>query len=115
PLERRGGSIVPGASSRTLEYSRDRSTRLDRFPIGHGKISPRRAGAFSFMRRTMDPLGLAHSPKAPRDLAWVAIASVLFAAFSIRFELGERILAWTYPHERFQLDELPAILLVLAC
>jgi glucose-6-phosphate-specific signal transduction histidine kinase len=63
----------------------------------------------------MDPLGLAHSPKAPRDLAWVAIASVLFAAFSIRFELGERILAWTYPHERFQLDELPAILLVLAC
>jgi two-component system sensor histidine kinase UhpB len=49
---------------------------------------------------------------AHRDLALIAIAGV--AAASICARLSERMLAWTRPFERLQLDELPAVLLVVA-
>ncbi|HEY5309985.1 MAG TPA: sensor histidine kinase [Casimicrobiaceae bacterium] len=51
---------------------------------------------------------------ATRDLIWVVTATLGFAALCAWFELSERILAWTKPQERFQLDELPGVLLFLA-
>ena len=52
--------------------------------------------------------------RAGRDLAWIVAATAGFAAISAWLELSETVLAWTRPHERFQLDELPGILLFLA-
>jgi len=50
----------------------------------------------------------------PRDLAWLIGATLLAAALSVRFELSETLLSWTRPWERYQLDELPGILLFVA-
>jgi signal transduction histidine kinase len=49
-----------------------------------------------------------------RDLAAMAAATGLFAVVSARFELGERIAMVTRPWERYQLDELPGVLLFMA-
>lgn len=51
---------------------------------------------------------------ARRDLALVAGGVVLFWGVSVTVELNERLLAWTRPWERYQLDELPGVLLFLA-
>jgi signal transduction histidine kinase len=51
---------------------------------------------------------------ARRDLAWLCVAMIIAAAVSIHFELSETLLAWTRPWERYQLDELPGMLLFLA-
>jgi two-component system, NarL family, sensor histidine kinase UhpB len=51
---------------------------------------------------------------ARRDLAILGICIVLFAIASVHFELGERIASWTGPRERYQLDELPGVLVFLA-
>jgi two-component system sensor histidine kinase UhpB len=51
---------------------------------------------------------------ARRDLLGIVVATVLFAALAVGFELSETVLAWTQPRERFQLDELPGILLFIA-
>jgi len=49
-----------------------------------------------------------------RDLAIVVAAAIVFAALSAHFELGETIAALTQSRERYQLDELPGILLFMA-
>ena len=49
-----------------------------------------------------------------RDAAVIATATLLFAFVSVQFELSETIAALTRPRERFQLDELPGILLFMA-
>lgn len=49
-----------------------------------------------------------------RDLLWIVSATAGFAALCAWLELSETVLTWTRPHERFQLDELPGILLFLA-
>jgi two-component system, NarL family, sensor histidine kinase UhpB len=49
-----------------------------------------------------------------RDGVLIAAATLAFAFVSAHFELGETIAAMTRPRERFQLDELPATLLVMA-
>jgi signal transduction histidine kinase len=41
--------------------------------------------------------------------------AVIFALLSVRLELSEHLLAWTRPHERYQVDELPGVLLFIAC
>jgi len=46
-----------------------------------------------------------------RDLAIVIAAGIVFAVLSAHFELGEMIAALTQSRERYQLDELPGILL----
>jgi signal transduction histidine kinase len=51
---------------------------------------------------------------ALHDAALVAVGTGGVSALCIRFELSERLLAWTRPLERYQLDELPIILLFLA-
>ena len=50
-----------------------------------------------------------------RDLALVATATVAFALFCAKTDLSERLATWAQPHERYQLDELPVVLLFLAC
>jgi len=55
-----------------------------------------------------------NSAAAWSDLALVVSVTVLFALLSVHLELGEIISAWTRPHERYQLDELPGVLLVMA-
>jgi glucose-6-phosphate-specific signal transduction histidine kinase len=52
--------------------------------------------------------------RARRDLVWIVAATAGFAAICVWLELSETVLAWTRPHERFQLDELPGILLFLS-
>jgi two-component system, NarL family, sensor histidine kinase UhpB len=48
---------------------------------------------------------------ARRDLAVLVLAAATFAALSAWLELAERVAAWTRPYERWQLDELPLLLL----
>ena len=52
---------------------------------------------------------------ARRDLVLLTGGAVIFALLSVRLELSEHLLAWTRPHERYQLDELPGVLLFIAC
>lgn len=52
---------------------------------------------------------------ARRDLLLLTGGAVVFALLSIRLELSEHLLAWTRPHERYQVDELPGVLLFIAC
>ena len=52
--------------------------------------------------------------RARRDLVWIVAATAGFAVICAWLELSETVLAWTRPHERFQLDELPGILLFLS-
>ena len=49
-----------------------------------------------------------------RDLAGVLVGTVIFFGFSAAFELSEKVLALTRPWERYQLDELPGVLLFVA-
>ncbi len=58
--------------------------------------------------------GSTTSTVARRDLAWLCVAMIAAAFVSVHFELSETLLAWTRPWERYQLDELPGMLLFLA-
>ena len=51
---------------------------------------------------------------ARRDLAVVAVATAAAVFASVHLELSETLLAWTRPWERYQLDELPGVLLFVA-
>jgi len=53
-------------------------------------------------------------PAARRDLLLVGAGVAMFWTLSVALELNERVLAWTRPWERYQLDELPGVLLFLA-
>src|SRR5471032_1463349 len=53
-------------------------------------------------------------PSVRRDLACVLAITVLTAALCMRFEFGEITYSLTRRFERFQLDELPPTLVVLA-
>jgi two-component system sensor histidine kinase UhpB len=44
----------------------------------------------------------------------VVFATALMAALCVQFDFSEALRRWTAPWERFQLDELPAVLVVLA-
>jgi len=54
------------------------------------------------------------SRKAWRDIVVVVVVSAAAAMLCVRLNLSEVVLSWTRPEERFQLDELPGILLVVA-
>jgi signal transduction histidine kinase len=49
-----------------------------------------------------------------RDLVWVLAATVLAAVLGVVFDVSEITYRWTREMERFQLDELPGTLCVLA-
>ena len=49
-----------------------------------------------------------------QDTVVVALATALMAALCVQFNFSEALRRWTAPWERFQLDELPAVLVVLA-
>lgn len=51
---------------------------------------------------------------ARRDFAVVVLVAIVAVALSVWFDVSEVIAAWTRPHERLQLDELPGVLLVIA-
>ncbi len=51
---------------------------------------------------------------ARRDLLLIALATAAVAAVSVTFELSETVLEWARRWERYQLDELPGILLFVA-
>jgi len=51
---------------------------------------------------------------ARRDAVLVAVISLLAAVVCVKLDLSETLLGWTRLHERLQLDELPAVLLVVA-
>jgi two-component system sensor histidine kinase UhpB len=52
---------------------------------------------------------------ARRDAALIAVISITAAIICVKWDLSEALLGWTRLHERLQLDELPAWLLVVAC
>ena len=52
---------------------------------------------------------------ARRDLLMLIGGALVFALLSVQFEIFEHVYAWTRPHEYFQVDELPGVLLFLAC
>src|SRR5882672_6304361 len=57
--------------------------------------------------------------RAPERTVWqdtvvVAFATAVMAMLCVQFDISEALRRWTAPWERFQLDELPAVLLVLA-
>lgn len=49
-----------------------------------------------------------------QDALLVACATAIMAALCVEFDFSEALRRWTAPWERFQLDELPAVLVVLA-
>jgi two-component system, NarL family, sensor histidine kinase UhpB len=49
-----------------------------------------------------------------QDALVVALATAVMAALCVQFDFSEALRRWTAPWERFQLDELPAVLVVLA-
>ena len=51
---------------------------------------------------------------ARRDIVSIVIVAVIAAFVCAKFNLSEALLDWTRPFERLQLDELPAVLLVIA-
>jgi signal transduction histidine kinase len=51
---------------------------------------------------------------ARRDIAAVIAVSLAAVFICVKFDVSEALAVWTRPHERFQLDELPPILLVIA-
>lgn len=51
---------------------------------------------------------------ARRDLAVVVLLTAIAAVASAKLNLSEAVIGWARPRERFQLDELPGVLLVLA-
>lgn len=56
----------------------------------------------------------ASQTSARRDLWLVCVGAVLFWILSIMLELHERVAAWTAPWERYELDELPGVLLFVS-
>ena len=54
------------------------------------------------------------SDASRRDVLAVVAGTLLFFGLSAAFELSEKVLALTRPWERYQLDELPGVLLFLA-
>src|SRR5476649_2010573 len=51
---------------------------------------------------------------ARRDISLIVAIAVVAAFVCAKFNLSEALLNWTRPLERLQLDELPAVLLVIA-
>jgi signal transduction histidine kinase len=51
---------------------------------------------------------------ARRDVALIIAISISAAVICVKLDLSEALLGWTRLHERLQLDELPAVLLVVA-
>jgi len=51
---------------------------------------------------------------ARRDIVLIVAVAVVAAWICAKFNLSEALLNWTRPFERLQLDELPAVLLVIA-
>jgi two-component system sensor histidine kinase UhpB len=51
---------------------------------------------------------------ARRDFAVVVLIAIVAVVVCVWFDVSEVIAAWTRPHERLQLDELPGVLLVVA-
>jgi signal transduction histidine kinase len=57
--------------------------------------------------------------QAPERAVWqdtvvVVFATAVMAILCVQFDFSEALRRWTAPWERFQLDELPAVLMVLA-
>lgn len=57
--------------------------------------------------------------RAPEKVVWqdtivVALATAFMVFLCVQFDISELLRRWTAPWERFQLDELPAVLVVLA-
>jgi two-component system sensor histidine kinase UhpB len=51
---------------------------------------------------------------ARRDIVLIVLVAIVAALICAKFNLSEALLNWTRPFERLQLDELPAVLLVVA-
>jgi two-component system sensor histidine kinase UhpB len=49
-----------------------------------------------------------------RDIVWIVAVAAAAAYVCMKFNLSEALLKWTRPFERVQLDELPAVMLVVA-
>ena len=65
------------------------------------------------------PSAMFSRARAPEWVVWqdaiaVAGATIVMAALCVEFNFSEALRRWTAPWERFQLDELPAVLMVLA-
>lgn len=57
--------------------------------------------------------------RAPEKIVWqdtivVVLATAIMVVVCVQFDFSEALRRWTAPWERFQLDELPAVLVVLA-
>jgi two-component system sensor histidine kinase UhpB len=51
---------------------------------------------------------------ARRDILLIVVIAIVAAIVCVKLNLSEALLAWTRPRERLQLDEVPAVLLVIA-
>lgn len=86
------------------------------------RVENRKNSRFSRIRTSRYAVGVnteisalaGRKSSARRDFAVVVLASVAAAIICAAFDVNEAIEAWTRPHERLQLDELPGVLLVVA-
>jgi len=51
---------------------------------------------------------------ARRDIVVIVVIAAVAAFICVKFDVSEALLEWTRPFERLQLDEVPAVLLVIA-
>lgn len=58
--------------------------------------------------------GAARRISARRDVVVIVVVGAVAAVVCVKYNLSEALRAWTAPYERLQLDELPAVLLVVA-
>src|SRR6202048_4753379 len=61
-----------------------------------------------------DGVDAGRKTSARRDMVLIVVVAVAAAVVCVKFNLSEALLNWTRPFERVQLDELPAVLLVVA-
>ena len=87
------------------------------FPVSAITAIPARPG-FSPMSTLTHPVQLPSPngirPSVARDLAIVAAITVLTFTLSAMFELNERVVSAVQPFERYQVDEVPITILVMA-
>jgi signal transduction histidine kinase len=62
----------------------------------------------------MNAHGRADRSTATRDLIAIVVATLLFGAASVWFDLGDRLLSLVQPNEHYEIDELPGLLVFIA-
>ena len=71
-------------------------------------------GTFAMNITNADAADTGRKISARRDIVLIVVIAVVAAFVCVKLNVSEALLSWTRPRERLQLDEVPAVLLVIA-